>query len=83
MSEHELMLVQVGDVLAKVARPYSCDDALPGDVRAALWQLGFPVDELTPREEIITRLWAKKRTLLSAMQPGGWGGPSVTPPAAA
>jgi hypothetical protein len=55
---------------------------LPVDVRAALWQLGFPVDELTSREEIITRLWAKKRTLLSAMQPG-WGGPTVTPPAAA
>jgi hypothetical protein len=82
MSEHELMLVQVGDVLAKVARPYPCDDVLPVDVRAALWQLGFPVDELTSREEIITRLWAKKRTLLSAMQPG-WGGPTVTPPAAA
>jgi hypothetical protein len=82
MSEHELMLVQVGDVLAKVARPFRCDDVLPVDVRAALWQLGFPCDELTPREEIITRLWAKKRTLLSAMQPG-WGGPTVTPPAAA
>jgi hypothetical protein len=82
MSEHELMLVQVGDVLAKVARPFRCDDGLPVDVRAALWQLGFPCDELTSREEIITRLWAKKRTLLSAMQPG-WGGPGVTPPTAA
>lgn len=82
MSEHELMLVQVGEVLSRVARPHRCDDVLPVDIRAALWQLGFPVDELTPREDIVARLWAKKRSLLSAMQPG-WGGPGVTPPAAA
>lgn len=82
MSEHELMLVQVGEVLSQVARPHRCDDVLPVDVRAALWQLGFPCSELTSREEIISRLWAKKRTLLSTMQPG-WGGPGVTPPAAA
>jgi len=65
-----------------VAHPHRCDDVLPVDVRAALWQLGFPCNELTPREEIISRLWAKKRTLLSSMQPG-WGGPGITPPAAA
>ena len=82
MSEHELMLVQVGQVLAKVARPYRCDDVLPGDVRATLWQLGLRCNELTSREEIITRLWAKKRSLMSAAQPG-WGGPGVTPPSAA
>ena len=81
MSEHELMLVQVGDVLAKVARPYRCDDALPVDVRAALWQLGLPCTELTPREELVARLWAKKRSLLTT-QPE-WGGPGVTPPPAA
>jgi hypothetical protein len=82
MSEHELMLVQVGEVLSRVARPHRCDDVLPVDVRTALWQLGFPCDELTPRADIVARLWAKKRSLLSAMQPG-WGGPGVTPPAAA
>ncbi len=82
MSEHELMLVQLGDILAKVARPYRCDDVLPVDVRAALWQIGLPCHELTPREELVARLWAKKRSLLTAMQPG-WGGPGVTPPAAA
>jgi hypothetical protein len=82
MSEHELLLVQVGEVLSKVARPYRCDDALPVDVRAALWQLGFQCSDETPREEVIARLWAKKRSLLSTMQPG-WGGPGVTPPAAA
>ena len=77
-----MMLVQVGEVLSRVARPYRCDDVLPVDVRAALWQLGFPCDELTPREDIVARLWAKKRSLLSNMQPG-WGGPGITPPAAA
>ena len=82
MSEHEMMLVQVGEVLSRVARPYRCEDVLPVDVRAALWQLGFPCSELTSREEVIARLWAKKRSLLSTMQPG-WGGPGVTPPAAA
>jgi hypothetical protein len=82
MSEHELLLVQVGDVLSKVARPYSCDDVLPVDVRAALWQLGFQCNDETPREEVIARLWAKKRSLLSTMHPG-WDGPGVTPPAAA
>ena len=82
MSEHEILLVQLGDVLSKVARPYHCEDVLPVDVRAALWQLGVPCNELTPREELIARLWAKKRSLLTAIQPE-WGGPGVTPPAAA
>jgi hypothetical protein len=82
MSEHELMLVHLGDVLSKVARPYPCDDVLPVDVRAALWQLGLPCNELTPREELVARLWAKKRSLLTAMQPK-WGGPGATPPSAA
>ena len=77
-----MMLVQVGEVLSRVARPHRCDDGLLVDVRAALWQLGFPCDELTPREDIVARLWAKKRSLLSNMQPG-WGGPGITPPAAA
>jgi hypothetical protein len=82
MSEHELQLVALGDLLSRIARPYRCDDVIPVDVRAALWQLGLPCSELTPREEVIARLWAKKRTLLTAMPPG-WGGPGVTPPAAA
>jgi hypothetical protein len=81
MSDHEWLLVQLGDLLSKVARPHRCDDAIPVDVRAALWQLGLPCSELTPREEVIARLWAKKRSL-TAMVPG-WGGPGITPPAAA
>ena len=82
MSEHELMLVQLGDVLSKVARPHRCDDVLPVDVRAALWQLGMPCNDLTSREELVARIWAKKRSLLTATRPE-WGGPGVTPPAAA
>ena len=82
MSEHELLLVQLGDALSKVARPYRCDDELSAEVRMSLWQLGFPCSELTSREELIARLWARKRSVLTAMQPG-WGGPGVTPPAAA
>ena len=83
MSEHERMLAQLGEILAKVARPYRPDDIdLPSDVRASLCQLGFPCSELTSREELIARLWARKRSLLGVMQPE-WGGPGVTPPTAA
>jgi len=82
MSEHELLLVQLGDVLSKVARPHRCDDQLPPDVRQTLSQLGFHCTELTSREELIAGLWARKRSVLTTMQPG-WGGPTVTPPAAA
>jgi hypothetical protein len=82
MSEHEQTLAQLGDVLSRVARPHRCDDVLPVDVQAMLWQLGFPCTELTSREEVIARLWARKRSLLTAMEPG-WGGPGITPPAAA
>jgi hypothetical protein len=81
MSEHELMLVQVGQVLQAVARPYSCDAPLPGHLQASLWRLGVPCDELTPREHVIALLWARKRSLSSAVQPQ-WRGPEATPPAA-
>lgn len=76
------MLHQLGRVLAAIARPHGCDEMLPEDVRTSLWQLGFPCNELTPREELIARLWARKRRLMTAIQPG-WGGPGVTPPTAA
>ena len=81
MSDQELMLVQLGDLLSKIARPHRCDDAIPVDVRAALWQLGLPCSEGTSREEVIVKLWAKKRSLQT--MPPGWGGPGITPPAAA
>ena len=82
MSDQELMLYQVGQVLSKVARPYRCDETIPVEVQANLWQLGFPCDEATPREELIARLWARKRTLQVNVEPA-WGGPGPTPPAAA
>ena len=81
MSEQELMLVQVGQMLDQVARPHGCDDVLPAAVQASLWRLGVPCDELTPREQVIALLWARKRSLSSAVQPQ-WRGPQATPPAA-
>ena len=68
MSEHERLLDQLGEVLSKIARPYRCDDVLPVDVRASLWQLGLQCNELTSREELMQF---------------EWGGPGVTPPTAA
>jgi hypothetical protein len=82
MSEQELMLAQVGQVLQAVARPYSCGAPLPGHVRASLWRLGLPCDELAPREHVVALLWARKRSLTSAVQPT-WQGPGATPPNAA
>jgi hypothetical protein len=82
MSEHELMLVQVGQVLNRIARPHLFNAPLPADVRASVWQLGLPCDEQTPREELVARLWARKRSLSVAIQPT-WDGPRTTPPSAA
>jgi len=82
MSEQELMLVRVGQALQAVARPYSCDAPLPGHVQASLWRLGVACDELTPREQVIALLWARKRSLSSAVQPP-WRDPEPTPAPAA
>lgn len=82
MSEQELMLIQVGQVLSRVARPHRCDEAIPVDVQARLWQLGLGCDEATSREDLIARLWARKRTLQVNFQPT-WRGPGPTTPAAA
>lgn len=82
MSEQEMMLVELGQVLQQVARPYPCDQALPVGLQADLWRLGVPCDELTPREELVAQLWARKRNLSMAIQPT-WRGPGATPPNAA
>jgi hypothetical protein len=82
MSEHERMLVTLGSVLEQIARPHPPDAALPVEVQASLRQLGFPCSELTPREELIPRLWARKRSLLAGIG-AGWSGPGLTPPSAA
>jgi hypothetical protein len=81
MSERDWQLMRLGEMLSLLARPHPCDESLTVDVRANLWKLGVPCNELTPREELVARLWAKKRSL-TAMQPG-WGGPGITPPTAA
>ena len=77
MSERDRLLIQLGEMLSRIARPYPADAELPMDVRSGLSQLGFPYTELTTREELIARLWACKRSLLE------WGGTGVTPPSAA
>lgn len=83
MGERDWMLIKLGEMLDRIARPHRCEEeALPLDVRATLWQLGVPCNERTPRQELVARLWARKRSLLTAMHPG-WGGPGITPPSAA
>ena len=82
MSEHERTLVRLGKLLEQIARPHATNDVLPVEVQANLWQLGFPCNDLTSREELIPRLWERKRSLLLAIQPE-WRGPGVTPPSAA
>lgn len=76
------MLVRLGEALSEIARPHRCDDAIPAAVQANLWELGVPCEPLTPREDLVAKLWARKRTLQVAMDPS-WGGPGATPPAAA
>jgi hypothetical protein len=82
MSERERMLVTLGYILERVARPHGCDEALPVEVQAGLWQLGFPCSGTTPREELIPRLWARKRSLLTGIEQE-WRDRGVTPPSAA
>ncbi len=83
MSERERLLFRLGRILDQVARPHRFDEAVPVEVHAGLWQVGVPCDELTTREELVARLWARKRSLLTSLQPGWGGGPGVTPPTAA
>jgi hypothetical protein len=84
MSEQERMLDRLAEMLSQVARPHALDDdEVSLEVRSRLCQLGFPCSELTTREELISRLWARKRMLMAAMQPQWGGGPGITPPSAA
>jgi hypothetical protein len=82
MSEQERLLSQLGEMLSKIARPYAVEDELPTELRSGLCQLGFPCTEMTTREELISKLWARKRMLQAALQ-AHWGGPGITPPSAA
>ena len=82
MSERELLLVHLGQALDRVARPHHYDEALPVDLRADLLRLGVPFGARTPRKELVSLLWARKRNLSLAFQPA-WDGPGATPPNAA
>lgn len=82
MSERERMLIRLVDIIEQIARPHRYEEALPTEVQAGLWQLGFPCNEQTPREELIPQLWARKRSLLTGIG-HGWHGPGITPPSAA
>jgi hypothetical protein len=82
MSERDLMLLRLGQALARVARPHRSDEALPAELQANLWRLGVPCDAQTQREEVVSLLWARKRNLWLAFQPT-WDGPRATPPNAA
>jgi hypothetical protein len=77
MTDHERTLARLAEVLSQVARPHGVEDDLPPEIRSSLWQLGFPCTELTSREELIARLWARKRILMAAMQPQWGGGPGA------
>ena len=63
------MLVEIGRPVGRVARPHRCGEALPVEVQANLWRLGVPCDAQTPREELVSLLWARKRNLSLAFQP--------------
>jgi hypothetical protein len=82
MSERELMLVHLGQALDRVARPHRCDEALPVELQANLLRLGLPFDAQTPRKQLVSLLWARKRNLSLAFQPR-WDGPGTTPLSAA
>ena len=82
MSEHDRMLVTLGKLLEQIARPHAPSEGLPVDVQTSLWQLGFACSNRTTREELIPRLWARKRSLLSTVGPE-WGGPGPSPLSAA
>jgi hypothetical protein len=82
MGERELMLVQLGQALDRVARPHRCDEALPVGLQANLWRLGIPCEAQTPRHEVVSLLRARKRNLSLVYEPR-WDGPGETPPNAA
>lgn len=79
MSGRDLLLKRrLTSAIDQVARPYPCDEGLALEVQAGLWRLGIPCSDLTPREDVIARLWAMKRSL--AAEAGFMG--AAPPPAA-
>ena len=82
MSERELLLVHLGQALDRIARPHRYDEALSGELQAILLGLGVPFDARTPRKQLVSLLWARKRNLSLAFQPT-WDGPATPPQPAA
>ncbi len=82
MDGRERTLSLLGEMLARVARPHRADDELPTEVLRKLGLLGLASDQFATREDLIAGLWARKRSVLMAMEPD-WGGPGITPPSAA
>ena len=82
MSDRELLLFHLRQVLDSVARPHRCDEGLPVELQSNLWRLGVACDAHTPRQDLVSLLWARKRNLSLAFQPT-WDGPRATPPNAA
>jgi hypothetical protein len=80
--ERERLLARLSALLSEIARPYSCDEVIPVDVRADLWQLGLACEATTPREDLIAQLWERKRSLQTILIPL-WDGPGALPPSAA
>ena len=57
------MLVQIGQALDRVTRPHRFDEAPPVELQSNLLRLDVPCDAQTPREELVSLLWARKRNL--------------------
>jgi hypothetical protein len=62
MMDDWLLERRLGAALELVARPHGCDESLTLEVQARLWQLGVPCSDFTPRDELVSRLWARKRS---------------------
>jgi hypothetical protein len=69
MGEGERTLVELGDLLSRVARPHRCDDALGAEVQVSLWKLGLPYSINTTRQDLVAQIWARKRSVLAETPP--------------
>jgi hypothetical protein len=76
--QYQLLEHRLAAALEQAARPYGCDEGLTLEVQTGLWRLGVPCSELTPREELVVRLWARKRSLSAVGDISG----AAPPPAA-
>ena len=66
MTQQEHTLATLGVALSQLARPHGCEETLSPRVLGTLKQLGVDCDGLTPRQDLIAELWARKRHLVTA-----------------